>query len=116
VNRRGFLRALLPAAVAAPILIEEALDPKRVYFLPPRVGPSWTAPLRDDGFQWVVYGPEHNPSPIAHIIETTLRKYHSKLAWNVTQENALLHRLMERREQFLEFRGREKPPALILST
>jgi hypothetical protein len=36
LTRRGFLRGLLPAAVAAPVLLEELLHPGRMFFLPPR--------------------------------------------------------------------------------
>lgn len=36
LTRRNFLRSILPAAVGAPVLLEELLHPGRVFFLPPR--------------------------------------------------------------------------------
>ena len=38
LTRRNFLRAIIPAAAAAPILLEELLHPGRVFFLPPAAG------------------------------------------------------------------------------
>lgn len=34
LTRRNFLRAILPAAIGAPILLDEILHPGRVFFLP----------------------------------------------------------------------------------
>jgi len=76
-TRRGFLKALLPTALAVPVLAEELLHPGRVFFLPPH------------RLSWDVYG-----APIGNwedqIIQPIAEEMAAAVDANVWSVNSLV--------------------------